>query len=305
MDCDTWFVSAGFIFESVFSCDSVILYVLGIYNLLNFGEWGYWMVLAAYRSQRYRYPPPFFLRWELPIIFRHQLGKSAKPVTNTSSYVYVIWWRRFHLFIAGQVVRGTTAGELSSGTWCRCWTPRPRLTRRCPSSSARWTIILPASTASGTSPLPASWNIWQISNCQNVPDPTGPEWSCSEQSEFTTLESSSANLRPLVYIPSTSVADPNHFNPNSDPDPTFLFDADPDPVCHFDAIRIQLITLMRIGIGILLVTSMRNWILPFNLLRIRIRNSALNGTILTLYSSWILTLVNKNKNIYFPSPMIQ
>jgi hypothetical protein len=48
------------------------------------------------------------------------------------------------------VVRGTTAGESSSGTWCRCWTPRPRLTRRCPSSSARWTIILPASTASGT-----------------------------------------------------------------------------------------------------------------------------------------------------------
>jgi hypothetical protein len=107
---------------------------------------------------------------------------------------------------------------------------------------------------------------------------------------YNTGKAPPANLRPLVHRPSTSVADPHHFNADpdpdpachiyadpdpdpachlyADPDPIFHFVADPDPACLFDAIWILSFTLMLIRI--LLVTLMRIRIrnLPFNLMRI-------------------------------------
>jgi hypothetical protein len=65
------------------------------------------------------------------------------------------------------------------------------------------------------------------------PDPTGPEWSCSEKSEFTTLKSTSGKSATTGLHTLTSVADPHHLK--TDPGPACHFDADPDPACHFDA----------------------------------------------------------------------
>jgi len=95
-------------------------------------------------------------------------------------------------------------------------------------------------------------------------------------------------------------------------------DADPDPACHLDPdpsfplkkcsnrlifhtfwlviwklmririrIRIQLITLMRMQIRILLITLKRIWVLPFNLMRIRIHSTDMDNTKIRSLDSFV------------------
>ena len=72
------------------------------------------------------------------LIFQGQFVTVQMLVEQLIIYLYNV-----------QVVRAMIAAVSSSGTCCPSWTRRCRATRRCPSSSAKWTTTQPASTVSG------------------------------------------------------------------------------------------------------------------------------------------------------------
>jgi hypothetical protein len=59
------------------------------------------------------------------------------------------------------------------------------------------------------------------------------------------MQTSNISFFPHIIIedPDTIVADPHHFD--ADSDPACHLHADPDPACHVDVIRILHFTLMR------------------------------------------------------------